>query len=40
MDFIIGSKELNIDGVTIDGKTEPIFKNEKNVGGGKNYVSN
>ncbi len=24
---MIGSKELNIDGVTIDGKTEPIFKN-------------
>lgn len=24
---MIGSKELNIDGVTSDGKTEPIFKN-------------
>lgn len=25
---MIGSKELNIDGVTLDGKTEPIFKND------------
>lgn len=27
VDFMIGSKELNIDGVTVDGNTEPIFKN-------------
>lgn len=27
VDFMIGSKDLNIDGVTNDGKTEPIFRN-------------
>lgn len=26
-DFMIGSKELNIDGVTQDGKVEPVFRN-------------
>ncbi|MGG3922602.1 aminopeptidase, partial [Geobacillus thermodenitrificans] len=27
VDFMIGSAELNIDGVTKDGKREPIFRN-------------
>ena len=26
VDFMIGSAEMNIDGVTADGKVEPIFK--------------
>ncbi|GAB1305670.1 aminopeptidase [Bacillus altitudinis] len=27
VDFMIGSKEMNIDGITKDGKREPIFRN-------------
>lgn len=27
VDFMIGSSEMNIDGITADGKTEPIFRN-------------
>ena len=26
VDFMIGSKDMDIDGVTVDGKTEPIFR--------------
>ncbi len=27
VDFMIGSAEMNIDGITADGKTEPVFRN-------------
>jgi aminopeptidase len=27
VDFMIGSKELNIDGETEEGKKEPLFRN-------------
>jgi len=27
VDFMIGSESMDIDGITKDGKTEPIFRN-------------
>ncbi|MGJ7919142.1 aminopeptidase [Neobacillus sp. LXY-4] len=27
VDFMIGSPEMNIDGITVDGKAEPVFRN-------------
>ncbi|WNS76354.1 aminopeptidase [Bacillus sp. DTU_2020_1000418_1_SI_GHA_SEK_038] len=27
VDFMIGSAEMDIDGITVDGKTEPVFRN-------------
>lgn len=27
VDFMIGSKDMSIDGITADGKREPVFRN-------------
>ena len=27
VDFMIGSSEMDIDGITADGKIEPVFRN-------------
>ncbi|MEH7276848.1 aminopeptidase, partial [Neobacillus vireti] len=27
VDFMIGSEEMDIDGITADGKSEPVFRN-------------